>query len=168
LQSGHNERWRAMVEGILQPVPVLGSARRSLALGRLAAALEALLNAGVTIVEAWELAGRASGSPALSRAVLAWRPLLDGGCTPAEVLHQARVFPEFFATQYRTGEISGKLDDTLHRLQKYYQDDGTRKLHAFAQWTPRAVYLLVAFLIAWRVIAFYSGYFKMVRDAGGF
>jgi type II secretory pathway component PulF len=73
-----------------------------------------------------------------------------------------------FANLYQTGEISGKLDESLHRLQQIYQEDGTRKLHAVAQWTPRAIYLAVALIIAWRVVQFWTGYFKQIQDAGGF
>ncbi len=167
-QSRHGERWRAGVEALLHPVPVLGSARRDLALGRLAAALEALLSAGVTIIEAWELAATASGSPALRRTVLGWRPLVNAGQTPAEAISASGRFPELFANQYSTGEVSGQLDDTLRRLHGYYQEEGSRKLHAVARWVPRAIYLCVVLLIAYQVIRFYTGYFNQIRDVGGF
>jgi len=166
-QSGHGEAWRARLESILHRVPVLGTARHYLALSRLAAALEALLSAGVTIVEAWELAATASGSPALRRAVAAWRPMVNAGRTPAEVVRASPNFPELFANQYATGEISGQLDDTLRRLRAYYQEEGSRKLHAVAQWTPRAIYLCVVLLIAYQIVHFYLGYFAQIRDAGG-
>ena len=55
MQSAHGEAWRAGVETVLHPVPVLGKGRRNLALARLAAALEALLSAGMNIVEAWDI-----------------------------------------------------------------------------------------------------------------
>jgi type II secretory pathway component PulF len=167
-QSTHGEKWRALIEQIVAPVPVLGAARRSLALGRLAAALEALLSAGVTIIEAWELAAAACGSPELRRTVLAWRPLLDAGQTPAEALVASRRFPEVFTNQYSTGEISGQLDDTLKRLHVYYQEEGTRKLHAFAQWTPRAIYIGVMLMIGFLVVRWWSQYFQQVGAAGGF
>ncbi len=167
-QSRHGEGWRAWMERLLDPVPVLGKARRDLALGRLAAALEALLGAGVTIIEAWELAGAASGSPALRKAVLAWRPLVDAGQTPAEAVTASGKFPELFANQYTTGEMSGMLDDTLRRLHGYYQDEGTRKLHAVAQWTPRAFYLCLVLVIAYRIVSFYTNYFRQIGAAGGF
>src|SRR5882762_4685905 len=141
-QSRHGEKWRGWMECIIHPIPILGTARRYLALSRLAAALEALLSAGVTVIQAWELAATASGSPALRRVVLAWRPLVDGGQTPAEALNASAKFPELFANQYATGEVSGKLDETLRRLHIYYHEQGSRKLHAVAQWTPRAVYFL--------------------------
>ncbi len=167
-QSRHGESWRARIESILQRVPVLGTARHYLALGRLAAALEALLSAGVTIIEAWELAANASGSPALRRVVRAWRPLVNAGQTPAEVVSVSSQFPELFANQYATGEVSGKLDETLRRLHRYYQEEGSRKLHAVALWTPRVLYFLVALMIAYRVVQFWTGYFNQIPNAGGF
>ena len=166
-QSRHGETWRAWFESLLNPVPVLGMARRYLALGRLAAALEALLSAGVTIIEAWEMAATASGSPALRRTVLGWRPMVNGGQTPAVAVSESGRFPELFVSQYATGEISGQLDSTLRRLHAYYQEEGSRKLHAVARWTPRAIYFCVVLIIAFRIIGFYTNYFNMVRDAGG-
>ena len=100
--------------------------------------------------------------------MLAWRPLVNAGQTPAEAVSAAGCFPELFASQYGSGEISGKLDDTLRRLHSYYQEEGSRKLQAFSRWTPRAIYFCVVLLIAYRILAFYTGYFNMVKDAGGF
>jgi type II secretory pathway component PulF len=167
-QSKHGERWRAWVESLLHPIPMLGTGRHYLALSRLAAALEALINAGVTIIEAWELAAAASGSPALRRAVHAWKPQLRAGETPAEVVRACPRFPEIFANLYSSGEISGKLDETLRQLRRIYQEEGTRKLHAVAQCVPRFIYLAVALMIGYRVVQFWTGYFKQVQDAGGF
>ena len=167
-QARHGERWRSALELLLHPIPILGAARRYLALSRLAGALEALLNAGVSIVEAWELAASASGSPALRRIVHSWRPLVDAGQTPAEVLTASAQFPSLFVHQYHTGEISGKLDETLNRLHQYYQEEGTRKLRAVAQWTPRIVYLFIVLAIAVKIVQFWSGYFNNIRQIGGF
>ncbi|HKI68150.1 MAG TPA: type II secretion system F family protein, partial [Verrucomicrobiae bacterium] len=167
-QSQHGEKWRAFVERIMHPLPVLGSGRRYLALARLSVALEALINAGVTIIEAWQLAAAASGSPALRRTVLAWKPLLNAGQTPADVINDSPTFPELFANQYATGEVSGKLDETLRRLHRYYQEEGTRRLHLVSRWVPIFLYLIVAAIIATFIIRFYMGYFQQIQKIGGF
>jgi len=167
-QSRHGETWRSIVEEVLHRVPVLGKARRELALSRFAAALEALISAGVTMIEAWQLAAAASGSPALKQLAANWQPHLRQGNTPGELMSATSFFPNMFSGQYNTAEISGQLDDTLKRLARYYLEEGTRKLRAVAQWSPRIVYLLVALMIAYKVISFYLGYFKMVGEAGGF
>jgi len=166
-QSRHGERWRSFMERLLHPVPLLGAGRRALALSRLAAALEALLSAGVTVVEAWESAAAACGSPALARAVRAWRPQVDGGVTPAEAVTASGVFPSLFCGQYGTGEISGQLEDTLKRLQRYYQDEGTRKMRALSRWFPLFLYLAIVIMIACYIVRFYTqqyqGFFKLLN-----
>jgi len=164
-QGKHGEAWRSLIEAVLRPVPVCGEARRSLALARLSAALEALIAAGVTIIEAWELAANASGSPALRRAVQAWKPEVLGGQTPSEAVNRSGAFPELFANMYHTGEITGQLDQTLDRLHRLYQEEATRKLRALAAWTPKLIYFGIMLMIAWRVISFWSGYFNTLNDA---
>ena len=165
-QGRHGERWRAFIELALRPVPVLGTARRYLALARLAAALEALITAGVTIIEAWELAATAYGSPGLRRAVFSWKPDLLAGQTPADCLNTCSWFPEMFANLYTTGEVSGKLDESLRQLGRYYQEEGTRKLHAVAQWTPKIIYLIIALGIAYFVVRFWMGIYGPNSDLG--
>jgi len=166
LQSKHGEPWRARLESLLRPVPLLGTARHYLALSRLAAALEALISAGVNIVEAWNLSATASGSPAIRRAVASWKPQLAAGKTPAELVRGCRLFPETFANLYASGEISGKLDETLRRLYTYYQEEGTLKLQLFATWTPRLAYCIIAAIIGYEVIKFYTGYFNAALNTG--
>ena len=155
-QSKHGEAWRARLESLLHPVPVLGTARRYLALSRLSIALESLISAGVNIVEAWPLAANASGSPALRKAVNRWNPMIEAGQTPAELVTVSHVFPEFFTAQYATGEISGKLDETLRRLHTYFQEEGTRKLRAVSEWVPKIIYLIIVLFIAYSIVQFYS------------
>jgi type IV pilus assembly protein PilC len=166
LQSKHGEQWRASLESILRPIPLLGAARHYLALSRLSAALEALINAGVTVIEAWNLAATASGSPAFRRAVATWKPQLAAGRTPAELVRASPLFPETFANLYASGEVSGKLDETLRRLYSYYQEEGALKLQIFAQWTPRLAYCIVAGIIAYKIIQFYTSYFNAALNTG--
>lgn len=168
MQGQHGERWRSLIEALLRRVPMLGKARRNLALARLASALEALITAGVNIIEAWEMAATASGSPALRRAVAQWRPDLLAGMTPAEAVRNTSEFPETFANLYHTGEVTGSLDDTLRRLHALYQSEGERQLTAVAEWTPKLIYFGVVLFVAWQVIHFYLGYFQQIDRAIGF
>ena len=165
MQSQHGEHWRGMIEALFRPIPLLGKARRNLALARLASALEALIAAGVSIFEAWELAAAASGSPALRRTVLGWKTQWPSGVTPAEVVRQSSEFPELFANLYHTGEITGSLDETLRRLHSLYRDEGARQLKAVAEWTPKLIYFGVALMVAWQVIRFWTDYFEQINRA---
>ena len=168
-QSRHGEKWRALVESFFRWIPLLGKARHFLSLARFSAALEALISAGVNIIQAWDLAANASGSPALKRAVAAMKPGVVAGQTPAEELRKQTVFPVMFANFYASGEVSGKLDETLRRLYAHYQEEGSHKLQSFAQWLPRLIYGIVAAMVAYYVIQFWIGYFNQISTiTGGF
>ncbi len=165
-QASHGSSWRALWDRFLRAVPVLGAARDHLALARLSMALESLLNAGVSIVEAWELAAEASGSPALRRTVFSWRTRVLAGQTPAEAVRESRAFPDLFSNLYSAGEISGQLDGTLQRLHRHYQEEGVRKLRAMAEWLPRMVYLIVLLIVAYQVVSFWSAYYGRIGSMG--
>lgn len=151
-QGRHSEEWRAKVERTLKRVPILGTARHDLALARLSMALESLLNAGVPIVTAWELAATASGSPALDRTVGAWKSSLESGSSFSELVSKSDQFPELFANLYHTGEVSGTTDQTLIRLHNLYQSEGQARMKNLSQWTPKIIYFGIMFFVAWKVI----------------
>jgi type II secretory pathway component PulF len=164
LQTERVPGWSSFLEALLRAVPGLGVARRELALARCAATLEALISAGVGILEAWEVAGAASGSPALQRTVRGWRGRLQAGETPAEQMSRTRFFPELFANLYSTGELSGKLDSELKHLHAYYQESGVRKLERFALAVSMVIMMGVMGGIAFWVIRFWTGYYNRVFD----
>jgi type II secretory pathway component PulF len=166
-QGRHGEQWRTFLEKISRPLPLIGAIRKNLTLARLAVSLEGLICAGVTIIEAWEMAAVASGSPALRRVVNGWKPYLAAGQTPSEKILDSNFFPELFASLYATGERSGKLDETLRRLYNHYQEEGSRKLQQLADWAPKAVFLVIAGLIAVKIISFYTGYFNTINQVIG-
>lgn len=166
-QGRHGESWRSIWEKLLSGVPMLGTARRSLALARASAALEALLAAGVTIVEAWKLSAAASGSPTLNRVVARWQPALANGQTPAELVNESSFFPDIFKSQYASGEISGRLEENVGRLHEYFQEEGTRKLRHLAAWIPRLFYLCIVLVIAWKIVSFWQNYFNQIGQAAG-
>jgi type II secretory pathway component PulF len=165
--QGKAAGWRAFIERLLRFVPVLGRARRSLAIARLSSALEALINAGVNMIEGWELAAAASASPALLRVVRAAKPQLAAGTTPAEMIFASTEFPAEFAQMYSTGEISGKLDESLKRARVFFQEEGSRKLKQFVFGSTGVLIFAIMLLVAWQIISFYLGYFRQIQDAVG-
>lgn len=163
-QSNRPEAWRASLERLTLAVPILGKARSTLALSRLSLALEALLNAGVPVIPAWMQAAESSGSPRLLRRVKSWQRPLESGETPGDLLARASEFPDMFSNLYLTGEVSGQLDTTLGRLHRHYQDEANQRLAALAEWTPRLLYFGIVLWVAWKIISFYSDYFKQIGD----
>lgn len=163
-QGNRGESWRAMVESVFNVIPLLGKAIKYLSLARLACALEALTNAGVPVVRSWELAGAACGSPELKRQLTNWAPRLETGVTPAEMVGEIPYFPEMFHNLYNTAEISGKLDETLSRLNTYFEEEGFRLLQHFSRLMNGTIYGLVVFFVVRAIFHFYIGRFNSMNS----
>jgi len=163
-QSNRARFWRSIVERVVGLIPLLGAGVKCLALSRFCLALEALLNAGVGIKEAWEIASQASGSPAMEAQVDSFPLAIDQGKTPGEWLETSSFFPELFVMSYTSGEMSGRLDENLKRLRRVYEEDGNRKIRAFSVWLPRLIYFGIVLALAWYIISFWTGYYKDVLN----
>ncbi len=161
-QGTHGEGWRSIVESVTRSIPMLRTATRYLSLARFTSALEALVNAGMPVVQSWRMASRASASPLLRREIEARVDRLEQGMTPADMVNQIAYFPDMFRNLYHTGEISGQIDDTLMRLKNYYQDEGFRKLQLFCKILSGVIYGLIALAVAIFVLSFYAGYFNSI------
>lgn len=164
LQGSRAGRWGALLESILSRIPVLGAARKSIALAQLSSALDALVGAGVNLIDAWGMGARASGSAKLRVTVDAWQAQLVAGQTPAQLLRGNPIFPVAFANLYSTGEMTGKLQATLRQLHRMYLEEGERKLALFATLVPRALYFLVALYLGYQVIRSATNYFDLIEQ----
>lgn len=167
LQPGRGLGWRRLVESVADGVPVWGKARRSQALARLALALDALLNAGLHIGQAWEMAGEASGSPRLLRACRHARRAMEEGATPSEAIAATKAFPWDFVSMYASGEHSGRIDQSLAYLRRHHEEESRRAYRALATWVPILLYLGILFLIAWKVVSFWFSYYNTLFDQFG-
>jgi type II secretory pathway component PulF len=159
-QGNRGKGWRALREHVTQAIPVLRTAQKYLVISRLSAALEALVISGVSIVKGWPMAAAASGSPHLEKAVAEWKPHLEGGSTPAELVRETPYFPEMFVNLYHTGEISGKLDESLGRLHTYFREEGFMKLRTFTKILNGMLYFFVAVLVGYFVVTFWVHYYQ--------
>jgi type IV pilus assembly protein PilC len=158
-QGNRGEGWRAAVEAVFNLVPMLRTAVKYLAVARLSMALDALLRSGVPVIRSWELAAVSCGSPRLKSDVNRWTPELETGTTPAEMVAQIPYFPEMFTQLYQSGEISGKMDETLDRLHTYFEEEGFRRLQAFCRVLNFVLYFTMAIVAAIFIIRFYIGHF---------
>ncbi|MCX7824910.1 MAG: type II secretion system F family protein [Verrucomicrobiae bacterium] len=146
-------------------LPAIGKIHRDLALTRFFAALRALLDAGVVILEALPRAGAACGSAALAKASRDAAPRLQRGESLATVW--ANVLPPTAASMIATGQESGKLDDMLAHLEQYFLDESRRRFRALANWLPKLIYAAVVLWVGWMILQAGFGYLGILRQGLG-
>ena len=149
---------------LLNVMAVLGGFRRARALADLAFVLEALVVAGVRIDIAWLQAGIATGDRRLEPVAMSAAESVQRGEPVSPILAARREIPSLFAEYYRTGETSGRLDDSLRAIQNHFSDTAATKLKIVGMVYPALIFMAVAVWVAAKIVLFYAGHFQRYEE----
>ncbi len=145
---------------VLACLPWVAGFQRARDLGVLAAVLEAHVANGLPAAAAWRAAGAATGAPVLEALGQRLAAEAEAGRPPGPALAGERVVPAEFTHAYRTGEQSGRLDESLGWLARRYEEEAGRKLGLVALWYPQLLLLAVAAWVGVAVVSLYAGYLR--------
>jgi type II secretory pathway component PulF len=149
----------AAIDRLLHRLPVIGRARRAMAMARFTKVYHIGLLAGLSMRETVEAASLASQSGILREAGRRLMDALkDGGALGPEFV-KCGAFPPAFARSYATAEEAGGLDKDLARWAKVFHEDAARGAKAVSVVIPKLLYVVVVGFVLWKVLAFYSGYY---------
>ena len=154
-------------DGLVLDIPVVGSFVRALDLSRFLYALSSLYAAGLPIVEAFRLSADTAGNAIVRERLHAVEPALRKGLSLGEALKDCRILPPVVYDMFVTGEVSGRLDETLERAAGYLQQEVETTTQRVVAVMPTVVYLMVAVYVAIIVISFWSGYFGQINSLLG-
>jgi general secretion pathway protein F len=116
------QRGRLAWDSFLLRAPALGKTVRCAAISRFARTLSTLLNGGVNIVQAMDIACNVSGNLVIGKAVTQARDSITQGTSIAAPLRQSGQFPPLVTHMISVGEASGELDTMLTRVADTYDD----------------------------------------------
>jgi type II secretory pathway component PulF len=137
----------AWLEGFLLRVPLVGRCLRALAVTRFALALHLMLDSGVSVARALQLALLATDNAAFLAAYPKVEAGIQGGHGVAASLARARLFPQRFLGVIAVAEESGQLPEALRYQAAEYDEDSRRRLTLLTQVASGLVWLLIAVLL---------------------
>jgi type II secretory pathway component PulF len=143
-----SERGRRAWEGFVLRVPVLGPLLSQFAMARFCRMLGTLLNAGVPLVQALNVARRSIGNQILVDAVSNSIERVKEGAQLGASLSDCRsLFPGSVLEMISVGEESGKLDQELVRIAAVTEGDLDRNLKtAVSILEPLMLFVIAAFI----------------------
>jgi type II secretory pathway component PulF len=143
-----SERGRRTWEGFVIHTPVLGALLSQFAMARFCRMLGTLLNAGVPLVQALNVARRSIGNQILVDAVANSIERVKEGAQLGASLSDCRsLFPSSVLEMISVGEESGKLDQELVRIATVTEGDLDRNLKtAVAFLEPLMLFFIAAFI----------------------
>jgi type II secretory pathway component PulF len=146
------------IDRLLLAVPVFGRLRFDYALSQWVSSIRLMLTAGIGIVEALEYASRTVHSPLITDAYQRAAPLIAGQLEVSQALASTDVFPEELIQFWATGEVSGKMDEMLARLARFYEERWRQSLDHVIAWLPRIAYALVSCYMIQQIFKQFGAY----------
>jgi type II secretory pathway component PulF len=143
-----SEKGRRGWEGLILKMPVVGPLLSQFAMARFCRMLGTLLNAGVPLVQALNVARRSLGNQILVDAVGAATDRVKEGAQLGKSLADCkRLFPSYVLEMIAVGEESGKLDQELIRIAAVTESDLDRNLKtAVALLEPLMLFFIAGFI----------------------
>jgi type IV pilus assembly protein PilC len=158
---------RLTVSGASLSIPVVGNLLRKLAIARFAAVLSQLVEAGVPLGEALELATGALGNPRLAAQLAPLPERVREGEPLSALLQQSGVFPAQVVQMVATGEETGQTAEMLGKVADYYEGETTATSFALASVATAALLFGMALLVGALVIRGAMGYAGMLDGLMG-
>jgi type IV pilus assembly protein PilC len=123
------QRWISTPSGkytfhsLIIKVPAVGAIIRKLAVARFARTFASLLGAGVSVLEALHVTGRAVGNGAYEHEIEKAAEGVKNGKQLSETLTGNKLFPDIIPQMLAVGEETGKTDEVLVKVADFYEEE---------------------------------------------
>lgn len=128
----------------------------------------AVLNAGVTIIQALEMMGDQLENKTLQRAIRDAQAYVQKGGTLADAFRlNPKVFPPIFINMVAAGEISGSLETSFERLTVHFENSNKLKSKVKGAMTyPIVILIVVVIVVVVLLVGVVPTFADMFEDLG--
>jgi type IV pilus assembly protein PilC len=122
-------RWRKTPQGeyitdaIVLKIPLFGELQKKIILVEFTRTLSMLITSGIRLLDALHILKDALGNVLFRNAVVEISKKVERGFPLGETFAEYPVFPVIISQMMKVGEETGKLDDTLLKLSKYFESE---------------------------------------------
>lgn len=162
----NTDRFRGAVDPFRLRMPIFGSLVTKIAVARFARNLSMMLQAGVPLMQALELVGRASNNKSVEDALHGVRESVRLGRSFSAPLAKAAVFPPMVAQMVSVGEESGSLPDMLESIADFYETEVNAASEQLTSMMEPIMMTVLGILIGGMVVALYMPMFTMYEQLG--
>jgi len=157
----HKEQVRNFMDPLKLKLPIFGGLFQKIALSRFTRNFGTMLHAGVPILQALDIVADTSGNVVVANAVRDVQESVRNGEPLTAPLAKHSVFPPMVVQMLAVGEDTGALDDMLHKISEFYDQEVEATTEAL---TSLIEPLMIAFLggiVGAMIVAMYMPIFKV-------
>ncbi len=151
-------------DNILIRLPVFGDFVIKSGMAKFSRTLSTLLSAGVSIMDALQIAANTCGNSVIERALMKSRQSIAKGKLLSVPLAQEVFIPHMVTQMIAVGEQTGALDEMLNKVADFYEDEVDVTVNSLTSLMEPVMIVVLGGIVAFFVIAMYLPIFNM---AGG-
>lgn len=140
-------------DSILLHLPIWGSLKRDSIMGELTRTLGLLVGAGVPILEALTIVAEALGSKKYTDSIIDAAKRVEKGFPLGAVISNNPAFPAIVGQMVTVGEETGKMDETLTRVSRYFETIATEKVKRLTTALEPFILLVLGIGVAFIVLS---------------
>ncbi|MGC9065819.1 MAG: type II secretion system F family protein [Candidatus Ratteibacteria bacterium] len=149
------------IDGLKLRLPVFGDLFLKVALARFSRSLATLLQGGVSIVSALDIVARTAGNTILEDYIIRIRQGVIKGELLGDEMKKYRLFPAMMVRMVRVGEETGRTDDMLTRVSKFFRDEVDVTLNILSSILEPVLIIGLGVIVGTVVLAIYLPIFKL-------
>lgn len=146
-------------------IPVLGEAIRYAKVERFTRMLASMVDAGVPLPRAMEVATSSLNNAVFERALVGARATMLQGGGLAQPIASTRLFPGVASQMIRVGEDTGTLDRQLEVAAKFYERELDYKINRVTSIIEPVVIIVMGGMVGFVAIALVSAMYGIFRSA---
>lgn len=139
----------------------IGDIIRKIVMARFSRTLATLVSSGVPILQAIDITGKTAGNSVVEEAMAETAERIKSGESIARPLEKFPIFPPMVTQMIAIGEETGALDNMLHKIADFYEDEVDSAVKALTSILEPVMMILVGGLVGLIVISMYLPIFNM-------
>lgn len=142
-------------------MPILGDIFLKVSLARFSRSLATLLQGGVSIISALDIVAKTTGNAILQQYIEKMRMGVIKGELIGSEMRKYRIFPSMMVRMVVVGEETGKTDDMLNRVSKFFRDEVDVTLNILSSILEPILIIGLGVIVGMVVLAIYLPIFKL-------
>jgi len=161
------DKGRWVMDKMALRAPVFGPLLKKVAVAKFSRTLGTLINSGVPIIEALNVAAGTAGNKIVEYAIRDVRTSISEGRTIAQPLMESGIFPGMVVQMISVGETTGALDAMLTKIADFYDEEVDTAVEGLTSMIEPLMITFLGGFIGGIIVAMYLPIFKMAGAVGG-
>lgn len=144
---------RKLKDEMVFKIPIWGNLRKNALLTEFARTLTLLVGAGIPILEALRSVAQALDNVKYEKALDDAAVSVERGLPLATALAQPEYFPPIITQMVKTGEETGKLDEVLGRVAKFFESEAEQGVKNLTTAMEPLILIMLAFGVGFLILS---------------